>query len=113
MQAQERLFHRENDFNASTSISASASTRIKNFSFFLCLGLCLRSLALCENGAQHKHNARSYVRPMKTLVLDSAHIAELVNPLPLRLVLMLAFMFVFTRHARLCLCLCLRLCLGH
>ena len=66
-------------------------------------------LALCENGAQHKHNSSSYVRPMKTLVPDSAHSAgfgcvprqsmELVNPLPLRLVLMLVFMIVFTRHA--------------
>ena len=53
------LFHPENGVGA----SANTRARIKNFSFFLCFRLCLRSLALCENETQHKLKEISYVWP--------------------------------------------------
>ena len=43
------------------------------------LGLTLAFACVVENREQHKHDARSYVRPMKTLVPDSAHSESFVS----------------------------------
>ena len=77
MQAKERLFHRENEVDA--SISTRASKRIKKFAFSLCFRLCLRSLALCENETQHKNKEICHVRPTKALVPDSPRLSIAQN----------------------------------